>query len=199
LVALAAFHLTRNQPHEARSRALEALHLDSDTLTLLRAGGVLARAGFPAEAREARASLNAPNEGRRFETAVTLLDAQIALAEKRVIDALDGFKKADQLVAPIRPRDFLARALEELGRREDALNTWRQIASKPELVWSESPDLYEPGLWSASLLRVADLSLQLGQREEGRTALEQFLKLRSYADQDSPQSILATKLLESRN
>ncbi|MBZ5625885.1 MAG: protein kinase, partial [Acidobacteriia bacterium] len=196
-LALGHLRLASGQRDAARAQALEAVRLDSDTLCLLRAGSLLARAGLPADARQLRMSMNAPDEGRRFETARAILDAEIALAEGRTADAVAGFEESDRLTAPIRPREFLGRAWERAGRREEALAVWSRIAGNPGLVWSTPPDLYDPGLWSESLLRVAELGLQLGSRVESRAALDQFLKLRQHADAESPQSVLATKLLES--
>jgi len=189
-------YLATGHRDAARVAAQEAAHQDSDTLTLLRAGSLLARAGFPADARSVGARMNAPDQGRRFETAQTILNAEIALAEGRTADAITGFEKADQLTAPIRPREFLARAWEKAGRSADALAVWRRIALKPGLLWSEPPHPDDPGGWSESLLRVADLSLRAGFRDESRAALNQFLELRKHADPDSVQSTLARKLLE---
>ena len=197
-LAAAHLYLVAGQPGAARDHALTAVRLDSDTSSLLRAGSVLAQAGFAADARTVRARMNASDEGKRFEAASTILDAEIAMAERRLTSALALYEKSDRLVPPIRPREFLARAWERAGRKEDALDVWRRIASKPELIWGTIPDDYDPGLWSESLLRVADLSQQLGFRKEGFAALDQFLKLREHADPDSPQSVLATKLLNSR-
>jgi tetratricopeptide (TPR) repeat protein len=196
LLSLGHLYLTAGQREAARRKAHEAARQDSDTRALLRAGSLLARAGFPADARLVDARLNAPDQGRRFETAQTILTAEIALAEGRMADAVNGFERADRLTAPIRPREFLARAWERAGRAADALAVWRRIALKPELLWSEAPDLYDPGSWSESLLRIADLSLRAGFRDEAGAALKQFLELRKHADTDSAQSALAQKLLE---
>jgi serine/threonine-protein kinase len=198
-LALGHLYLIAGHSEAARLKAQEAARLDLDTLTLLRAGTLLARAGFPGDARLVSALMNAPDQGRRFETAQTILTAEIALAEGRTAEAVSGFERADRLTAPIRPRDFLARAWEKAGRSVDALAVWRRIALKPELLWSEPPDLYDPGGWSESLLRVADLSLRAGFRDESRAALRQFLELRKHANADSPQSALARKLLELLN
>jgi tetratricopeptide (TPR) repeat protein len=198
-LSLGHLYLLAGRRDAARLKAREAAHQDSDTLALLRAGSLLARAGFPADARSIGARMNAPDQGRRFETAQAILTAEIALAEGRTADAITGFEKADRLTAPIRPRVFLARAWEKAGRSADALDVWGRIALKPELLWNEAPDLYDPGAWSESLLRVADLSLGAGFRDESRAALKQLLELRKHADTDSPQSALASKLLERLN
>jgi serine/threonine-protein kinase len=195
-LSLGHLYLVAGHRDAARIKAQEAAQQDSDTLILLRAGSLLARAGFPSDARSVSARMNAPEQGRRFQTAQTILDGEIALAEGRKADAIAAFEKANRLTAPIRPRVFLARAWEQAGRNADALDAWRRIAFKPELLWSETPDLNDPGAWSESLLRVADLSLRAGLRDEGLASLKLFHELRSHADSDSPQSALAQKLLE---
>ena len=194
-VALGYLRLAAGNRDGARTEALAASLQDPDTGSRFRAGSLLARAGFTADARTIRARMSGLYEGRRFEAATQTLDAEIALAEGRAADALAGFETADRLTAPIRPRQFLARVWERAGRLDEARTAFLRIAAKPELVWSEPPDLYDPGIWSESLLRAAELSIRLGAREEGRAALQQFLKLREHADPDSPQSSSARRLL----
>jgi len=199
LLARAHLRLGTGQRGAARSDALTAVSLDSDTSNLQRAGSLLARAGYPSDARTIRVQMNSPDEGRRFQTAVAILDAEIALAEGRTAEALAAFEDSGRLSAPVRPHEFLARAWERAGQQQKAFGVWRRIASSPALVWSATPDQYDPGLWSESLLRTADITSQLGLGEESRVVLERFLKLRYNADPGSPQSALATKLLKSRH
>ena len=195
---LASAHLQflSGEKRRARALALEATRLDGDTECLGRAGGLLARAGFPADARTVLGRMDAPDEGRRFETARTIVSAEITLAEGHIKEALAGFAKADQLAAPIYPRDFLARPWEHAGRIEDALAVWRRIANRPALIWIEQPDLRDPGLWTEALLHVTELSLRVGQLDSGRAALTLFLKIREHADVDLPQSVVARQLLK---
>jgi hypothetical protein len=196
LLAQAHLRLIAGQHREARSAALEATRCDGDTHVLQRAAVMLAKTGFPADARSVRARLNSPDEGRRMETAQAVADGFISLAEGHQNEAQAALARAGQLAAPIHPRDFLAQGLEWGGRSEEALTAWRRIARNPSLIWHFEPDLYDPGIWSESLLRVAALSLRAGNTSEGRASLNEFLNLRRHADPNSQQSILAHKLLE---
>jgi eukaryotic-like serine/threonine-protein kinase len=195
LLASAHLRLQRQEKGIARTLAHDAARRDRDTECLRRAGCLLARAGFSADARDILGQMSAPDEGRRYETAHTVLAAEIALAEGRINEATQLFSKADQFAPPIHPRDFLANAWERMGRTEEALAAWKRIADRPSLVWVSQPDLYAPGLWTEALVRVAQLSLRAGRIESGRAALTLFLKFREHADGDLPQSAMAQKLL----
>jgi tetratricopeptide (TPR) repeat protein len=195
LLASAHLRLQRQEKGVARTLAHDAARRDRDTECLRRAGCLLARAGFPADARDLLGQMSAPDEGRRYETAHTVLAAEIALAEGRISDAIQLFSKADQLAPPIHPRDFLAHAWERADRIEEALAAWKRIGDRPSLVWVSQPDVHAPGLWTEALVRVAQLSLSVGRIESGRAALTLFLKVREHADGDSPQSAMAQKLL----
>jgi len=196
LVALAHLHWLDGRRDVARLLANRATREDSDTLVLLRAGTVLARAGFSADARGILARMNSPSEGRRLEIAQAILKAEIALADRRT-DAYSMSVAAGRLAPPIHSRQFLARALERAGRREDALDQWRRIADAPALIWHFEPDLNEPGSWTGALFRSADLSAQLGRKAQARTYLDRFLKTREHADSGDPQSAAARKLLSA--
>jgi len=195
LLALAHLRLSGSDKRSAREFALEAARRDGDTACLCRSGSLLARADFPTDARRVLARINSAAEGRRSETARIIVSAEIALAERRIEDALREFAKADRLVPPIHPRDFLARAWESAGRADEALAAWRRIAERPALVWVPEPDLHPPGTWTESLIHVAALSLQLGRRESGRAALALFLTTQEHADADAPHFVMAQKLL----
>lgn len=107
---------------------------------------------------------------------------------------MNGFRQADRLAPPIDPRDFLARGWDALARSEDALSKWRRIAEAPALVWLRA-NFVDPGIWTESLLRAAEISQSTGRPVEARRFLGQFLKIREHADRDSPQAAAAQKLL----
>jgi serine/threonine-protein kinase len=197
LVALAHLHWLGHRRDEAHTLALQATREDSDTLVSLRAGTVLARAGFSADARRILDRMNSPSEGRRLEAARAILKVEIALADKRTVDALSLSSAADQLAAPIHPRQFLGRVFEQTGRKEDALLQWGRIAEAPALIWHSEPGLYEPGAWTEALFRAADLSVQLGRKSQAHDYLDRFLKVREHSDADDPQSTAARKLLST--
>ncbi len=195
LLASAHLRLLLGEKDTARQLALDASRRDRDTDCLRRAGTLLARSGFPADARNVLQQMNAPDEGHRFETARSVLSAEIGLAEGHIEEALTNFSNADQLASPINPREFMAHAWDRAGRTEEALAAWKRIADRPSLVWVSQPDLHAPGLWTEALVRVAELSLRVGSIESGRAALTLYLKVREHADTDSPQSTMAQKLL----
>jgi tetratricopeptide (TPR) repeat protein len=197
LVALAHLNWLKGRRDVARILALQAAREDNDTLVSVRAGTVLARARFFTDARGILDRMKSPSEGRRLETARAILTAEIALADNRVGDALSTSLAADKLAPPIHPRQFMARALERIGHKEEALTKWRRIADAPALIWHSEPGVYEPGAWTEALFQAADLSAQLGQKPQARTYFDQFLKIREHSDPDDPQSDTARKLLST--
>jgi tetratricopeptide (TPR) repeat protein len=197
LLAMGHLFVLTGQVERARALSLEASRQYRDTEILLRAGRLLAHAGFSPDARRMLELIQPGAEGRRSESAHAILSAALAAAGGRKQEALDGLAKADRLVAPIHARDFLADGFERLGNVDDSLRHFRRIADRPALVWFYSPDTYVPGLWTASLLHTAGLYLRAGRKVEARAALDQFLKIRQSADADHPETVAAQKLLSA--
>jgi hypothetical protein len=174
---------------------LDAVQYDRDTVSLRRAATLLARAGFVADARKILDAMVSYDEGRRFEIARAVVTGEVALAEGRVEASLAEFAKADRLAPPGYPREFLANAWQHAGRLDESLAAWRRLSERPASIWVPQPEMHPPGLWTEALLHVAELTVRTGRAEEGHAALDFFLKIREHADTDSPQSILARKLL----
>ncbi len=195
LLALAHLRLLQGQRGSARAAILDAVHYDRDTVSLRRAGTLLARAGFVADAGKILDAMNSYDEGRRFETARAIVTGEVVLAEGHVEAALAEFAKADQLAPPSSPREFLANAWQRAKRVDESLAAWRRLSDKPARIWVPQPEMHPPGMWTEALLHVAELSIRAGRPGEGRGALNLFLEIRKHADSDSPQSILARKLL----
>jgi hypothetical protein len=109
------------------------------------------------------------------------LRGEILLAEGKWKPALDQLKKADQLEAPEKDKEYLARCLlaaaehsrdqrEALRLRQEALAAYSVLAFRPGLVWQWS-QAYFPGYSSDSILTTARLALQL-DRMDSRTKVE---------------------------
>ena len=197
MLALAHLWLLDGQPDRTRALVLDAVRQYNETEILVRAGTMLARAGFRKDARELLNQLNSLYEGRRFETSRAILASEVAFAEGRRDQALAGFQAASQLAPPIHSREFLANAFDHTGRVEDALSFYRRIVGRPALIWFLSPIRYDPGAWTSALLRTSSLYLRLGRRQEARQSLDQFFRIRKTAEADDPQSGAARKLLSA--
>jgi serine/threonine-protein kinase len=198
LLAIAALSLDNEDKANLKTVALEAVAQDHSARTYLRAGTLLARGGLLAAARSVLGNLEFPDEGRRFEIARSILSGEIAVAEGRTGEGLADLQRAASLAPQIQPREYLAHALEQAGRQEEALGEYQRIVAAPAVMWqSGSADDNDPDLWTSSMLRVADLSARTGRKDEARAMLTRFLKLHAQADSDSRQTTAARKLLAS--
>src|SRR5262249_31382712 len=163
--------------------------------TYVRAGSLLARGGFLEAARALLQKLDFPGEGRRVEIARSVLSGEIALAEGRIKDALVQLRRGADLAPPIEPREYLGRGLNMAGRSEEALAEYQRIMTAPAAIWQNGADNSDPGLWTDSMLHVAELNAKIGRKAEANAAVIRFLNFHAQADSDSPRVIAARKLL----
>jgi tetratricopeptide (TPR) repeat protein len=102
------------------------------------------------------------------------LEAQIAWIGNNPQRVVDLLANAVEVVSD--HRFLLARALEALGRYDEALNWYR---SYPDLSLNSPAQL---GLVPASLLRIAEIHDRRGEQREARAAREKFVRMWRNAD-----------------
>ena len=134
------------------------------------------------------------------------LRGEVLLAEGKSIPALEEFKKADQLEAPTRDREYLARGLLAAAQqtndataasrmRDQALATYSAFALRPGLVWQwamENP----PGYLSDETFSFAKAASSYGRTDVRiETELSQYLGRRSLADAGLPEVEEAKRLV----
>jgi serine/threonine protein kinase/tetratricopeptide (TPR) repeat protein len=181
----------------------DALDLDRTLQRSLAAGTLLGQAAAEAPG-EMKAQLTAqlrkieaqlpPGDFKPFSDVVRAhLRGEVLLAEGNWKPALDELRKADQLEAPTKEKEYLARALLAAARhttdeaaatklREDALAEYSVLALKPGLVWQWSQD-YSPGYLSDSVWSAAKLASQLKKFDARiETELDHIVTRRNHAD-----------------
>jgi serine/threonine protein kinase/tetratricopeptide (TPR) repeat protein len=194
LLAFASLSLEKGDLRTMHTAALQAAGVEKTSRTFLRAGTMLARGGFVADARRLLARMDFPGEGRRQEVNIAILAGEIALAERNNDQAISELRRAATLAPPIQPREYLARALQQVGENEEALAVYQSIITAPGSIW-QSADDFDPGIWSRCMLRAAELQARVGQSWDARQTAARFLKIRERADSDSAELATALKLL----
>lgn len=162
-----------------RSRALEALTLDSGPFVLRRAGVLLARTGFPADARNVLRFLDVLPSGTPLVVALRArIEGELQLAAKRTTQALNTFALADRAEPALRPREYLARALLEAGQPANAIPLLKYIADSPQLLW-QMVDFDFPGEITDSLELLHQAATRAGDSTLARTSLERYHRRRA--------------------
>ncbi|HET8887578.1 MAG TPA: protein kinase [Candidatus Angelobacter sp.] len=146
-LAVAYLRLRVHALSSCRGAAMQAIKKESGRLHLLKAGTLLARAGFTAEATQVLHSLPTMKGIPVFEQAVHRLQGEIWEAEGKPQQALQEMQIASDLDAPSSPREYLALAWEKAGNASQALALYRKIVASPAAVW-QSPENYDPGFWA---------------------------------------------------
>jgi hypothetical protein len=146
-LAVAYLRLRVHTLSSCRAAALQAIKKESGRLHLLKAGTLLARAGFTAEATQMLYSLPTMKDIPVFEQAVHQLQGEIWEAEGKPQQALQEMQIASDRDSPVSPREYLARAWEKAGNAPQALAFYRKIVASPAAVW-QSPENYDPGFWA---------------------------------------------------
>jgi len=121
------------------------------------------------------------------------LRGELLLTEGKWQPALDEFTKADQLEAPAKDKEYLARGfLAAAGHtsdlaaaarlRESALSASASFALKPALIWHWAQN-YVPGYSSDSTLSAVQLASRLHRlTPDMAAALDLYVKRREHAD-----------------
>jgi hypothetical protein len=134
-------------------------------LGVLRAGMLLAQAGFLSEARRILNDLHAHVDIPRLVAARHRLAGEIALVERAPRRALREFQEA-AVISPAREcMEQIARALDATGDLNQAIAAYKKITETPALFWP-GPQTDIPGLQSESRRRYAELVTNLTLKEK---------------------------------
>jgi tetratricopeptide (TPR) repeat protein len=136
------------------------------------------------------------------------LRGEVLLAEGSWKTAVNEFTKADQLEAPTKNKEYLARSLLVAATHTEdpaaaarlkgsALAAYSTFALKPGQIW-EWPQDYYPGAWSDSLIPYARLAAQLTRFDDTtRRELQKYIIRRAHADEGQTDVRQAKQLLDS--
>ncbi len=147
LLALAYLHLRRHAFSDCGTEALQAISKENGRLHLLKAGTLLARAGYPTAAKQVLYLLESEPDLPVFAEARHELQGEIFEAQGRLEEAYKELLLASNLDVPSRPREYLVRILEKMGKTQEALAFCGPIVEAPAAIW-QLPEFHEPGLWA---------------------------------------------------
>jgi tetratricopeptide (TPR) repeat protein/predicted Ser/Thr protein kinase len=186
-LALASLLIRLGRNGVARGLLLGLVERDPGPAVLTQAGGMLAQAGFGADAGRALAKYerSLPSATARRWTVSRLarltVSGEILLAEGKWKAAIPMLEEAAALERQAVPAEYLARAYEVSGDGDRALALYGKLAESREFLW-RFPEYYRPGLWSDALVETVRLSQRAGSfagREDlGRKARQRLGVLR---------------------
>jgi tetratricopeptide (TPR) repeat protein len=195
-LAVASLDLRRGDTQGARNHTLEAVRRIRNVEQYRRAGVILARAGFPADAARVVNELGPGWPGPLAEAARRQINGELLLARQDIPRALIEFEAADRIDSRLRPRDYLARAYAQAGDRARASFIYEGLLRQPAWFWRYA-DCDLPGARATMLLDYAKVLAALHRVEETRAAMTEYYKLRPNADPDLPESATARNLMSS--
>ncbi|HYL72847.1 MAG TPA: protein kinase [Bryobacteraceae bacterium] len=164
LINLAYLHLAAGARGKVRTEALDAVRLDSSPERLLKAGTLLARAGFLADASSmGRMTRQFPGV-HKAEVASLRIDGEILAARHLFPQALDRLNRAAKMDQVSGYQEYLANAYAITGDGERAASYYQRIFDTPAVPWLNSAAEF-PGIWTASLLKYATLERSLGHKD----------------------------------
>ena len=182
LVALAWIRYQKGDLAGCRTACLAALKAEASPRRLRYVGALLARCGFPDDAEKVLSRHTLDAELPVFRIAKHHVLGEMHLARGSKARALEEFRNASAQEAPARHREYLARALEASGDREEAFEVYRKTAESAALIW-QAPEEDLAGLWAQSLFHCARLARALGQEQEFLKYVRQYVALTQQADQ----------------
>ncbi|MBX9602643.1 MAG: protein kinase [Bryobacteraceae bacterium] len=127
----------------SRDLALRACAVDNSLTVVVRAAAVLARRGFPRDAREVSRRLDLSLDVPRVRAARLRLDGEIALAEGRVAEALRALDRARREEVQPFGHEYWAYALGKAGRKEEMARALAEVEARRHhqirLLYPEPP------------------------------------------------------------
>ena len=194
LLALAWIRHRKSDPAACRTACLAALQMESSPRRLRYAGALLARSGFPDDAEKVLSRHTLDADLPVFRIAKHHVLGEIHLARGNQARALEELRKADALEAPASHREYLARALDSSGDREEALQAYKKTVESAAFIW-QAPEEDFPGLWADALFHYARLAFLLGRNEEFTKAIAPYVALTKQADPGEGHAAEAQALL----
>jgi len=192
-LALAALHYRAHNLAEARTYCMEALRMQRRLDLYRRAGAILARSGFVADAQRLLDDLGPAWPGPSAEAARHQIRAEILLHGGDRQASLREFEAASRMDSPLHDREYLARAYAVTGDRERALFQYESAVRSPRPYW-QYPDAAIPAFYTSTLLDYASLAIEGGDVARAESALDEFYRLRSEAERGLPETTRAEQL-----
>jgi tetratricopeptide (TPR) repeat protein len=203
-IAFIDFKLGRYQDCLENSHA--ALQLDRSLGRSLAAATILGRTAalvsrgafktqIRAELEDIERNLPPGDLARVSQVTRARIHGEILLAAGSVQAAVEQFRKANGLEAPIKDREYFARGLLALGKssqdganpaklKQEALEAYSQFALKPGLIWY-GPLIFPPGYWLDSVFSYVSLAAAEGKcGETCQFALRQYVNRCAHADRN---------------
>ncbi|MFZ0481180.1 MAG: hypothetical protein WAL71_18720, partial [Terriglobales bacterium] len=185
-VQLAYILFRDGQLRDAGLTASKAIDLDKSPNHIMAAGLLLARSGETLQAKKLLNVLDHELDFPKNRFAKHRLKGEIALAEHNLSDALLEFQEASKLQSRKADREYLARALQEVGKTESATALRKDMYEHASLFW-----LYEqgesPGLWADSLSRYISLQWKM-DKGEACSLMDRYFAMRSAPESKQLQS-----------
>ncbi|MGD0200998.1 MAG: protein kinase [Bryobacteraceae bacterium] len=195
LLALACLDWRQHDLRAARAAAARALELDRSPQRIIKAATWLARSGSSGEAERLLSSVE--GGAAIYQAARHRILGEVLMARGETSAGVAEFRQADLVEPPVRPREYLARALALSGDAAGAAALYQRVADTRNLLW-HAPDEEAPGLCADALYQSAVLASALGRTAEARAAAARYLELRQSADPGSGELAAAKKILEPR-
>jgi tetratricopeptide (TPR) repeat protein len=203
--------LARGTPAEVRRLTLRALELPLDAFGIAAAGGLLARAGYPEDAKRAldrldrldRLESEVGEENPSLERLLHHLQGEIALVGGDVEAALKLMERAASLTPAPQWSEPLARTLLASGDRDRALAEYERIVeSKAPLFILDhgtGGEILGTVTYVEALYRLGEIHLAEGNEAEARRFHDQYAEIRKEADHDLPEPIPPIRSLDKAN
>jgi tetratricopeptide (TPR) repeat protein len=180
LLDLAQVLALQGKAEQARAACLQALELERGPHQMAIAGPLLARAGFPDDARNLLPELKPHRDKPLYRRAELLIEGEVHVARRKPGLALQVLHEAAALDRP-EPKLYLARALRAAGHLEEAAAAYEEIVRSEGLVWMKRicDRPYPPGFFATALEEYAETaeSVRLLNDQAAR-ARERLLALR---------------------
>ena len=135
-----------------------ALNLESGPFALAHAGTLLARVSAAEQAQSLLRMARKFQGVRAMDIAARRISGELALANGRTTEALSELRAAAELEPPLAYREYYARVLELVGRREEARLEYENTSLHPQVMWLV-PMLYPPGYWGEASRRISRAKL----------------------------------------
>jgi len=160
LLHAATLELALGRTRACRDRCVLIEQIDQSAERLSQVSGLLARAGFPADAERIMRSLDGHEPTRGLEADRHRVRAEVLLARGQPGQAWVFFQRAAALDPPGVPHDYLARGALAAGETGTARSLFARIAADVGYYW-QAPDQEPLGTWFAARNRLAQLDRTL--------------------------------------
>jgi tetratricopeptide (TPR) repeat protein len=191
-LAIAILRFRNKENALARIHSLEAVRQLRFLVVFRRAASILARSGYPADARNLLDDL-ARWPGPLAESARSYIQGEIFMAEGDYANAVREFQAVDRSDSPLILREYLARGYAASGDGERALFLYQSSLRSWGPFWLYA-DSELPALRTNMMIDYAALALRQGHPDQAGVVLRQYFSLRPNADPGLPETATAARL-----